>query len=312
MTFALIMPGQGSQIVGMGKSFANSFEVARLVFEEVDNTLNKHLSKIMFNGPAEELTLTQNTQPALMAVSVAAARVIKESGGDIYKKTKFLAGHSLGEYSALVINGSLEVKDAAKLLDIRGRSMQNAVPPGKGAMAALIGSNIEQAKEVVNLSRQDDVCQIANDNAPGQVVISGSKAAIDRAIPISKELGIKRCILLPVSAPFHCELMSPAAEKMRDALKDISFKEFKFPIISNVTAEPEFNQKKIKELLVKQVTNMVRWRESINFMISNQISSFIELGSGKVLSGIVKRINQDCSAISVEGPDDLDKLFNLF
>ena len=311
MSLALIMPGQGSQAVGMGKSLSDSFESARLVFEEVDNTLNRHLSRIMFNGPQEELTLTQNTQPALMAVSVAVARVIKESGGGIFKKTKFLAGHSLGEYSALVINESLKLSDAAKLLDIRGKSMQDSVPIGEGAMAALIGSDIDKAVEVVNLSKEYGVCQVANDNAPGQVVISGNKTAIDKAILISKDIGIKKCILLPVSAPFHCDLMSPAADKMNDALQEISFKDFKLPIISNVTAKPEFNPEKIKELLVKQVTSMVRWRESMNFMITNQISSFFELGSGKVLSGIVKRINPDCSAVSVQGPEDLDSVFKL-
>ena len=189
MSLALIMPGQGSQTVGMGKSLSDSFESARLVFEEVDNTLNRHLSRIMFNGPQEELTLTQNTQPALMAVSVAVARVIKESGGDILKKTKFLAGHSLGEYSALVINESLKLSDAAKLLDIRGKSMQDSVPIGEGAMAALIGSDIDKAFEVVNLSKEYGVCQVANDNAPGQVVISGNKTAIDKAILISKDIG---------------------------------------------------------------------------------------------------------------------------
>lgn len=312
MSLGLLMPGQGSQVVGMGKSLADTFEVARLVFEEVDNSLNKHLSRVMFNGPLEELTLTQNTQPALMAMSVAVSRVIKQSGGNIFKKTKFLAGHSLGEYSALVINESLTLNDAAKLLDIRGKAMQESVPQGQGAMAALIGSDIDQANKIVSLCKENDVCQIANDNAPGQVVISGNKSAIDRAAHISKEIGIRKCIVLPVSAPFHCSLMNPAADRMSKALEEISFQEFKLPIISNVTAEPEYNPEKIKDLLVKQVTNMVRWRESINFMIENEVSSFIELGSGKVLSGIIKRIDKDCSATSVQEPKDLENLFKLF
>ncbi|MAR78657.1 MAG: [acyl-carrier-protein] S-malonyltransferase [Rhodospirillaceae bacterium] len=309
MSIGLLMPGQGSQSVGMGKSLSNSFESARLVFEEVDNTLNKHLSRIMFDGPLEELTLTQNTQPALMATSVAVARVIKESGGDIFKNAKYLAGHSLGEYSALVINDSLKLSDAAKLLDTRGKAMQESVPLGQGAMAALIGANIDQAIEIASLSKDTEVCQVANDNAPGQVVISGTKAAIDRAISISKEKGVRKTIILPVSAPFHCSLMLPAAEKMAKALEEVTFSNFKLPIISNVTAKPEFNSENIKKLLVEQVTKMVRWRETINYMVEDNVDYFMELGSGKVLAGLVKRISPDCSVLSLQEPNDLDSLF---
>ncbi len=311
MSVGLLMPGQGSQSVGMGKLLSDSFESARLVFEEVDNTLNKHLSRIMFEGPIEELTLTQNTQPALMATSVAMARVIKESGGDMFKNSKFLAGHSLGEYSALVINDSLKLSDAAKLLDTRGKAMQESVPLGQGAMAALIGANIDQAIEIALLSEENEVCQVANDNAPGQVVISGTKSAINRAINISKEKGVRKCITLPVSAPFHCSLMLPAAKKMAEALKEVSFSNFRLPIISNVTAKPEHNPENIKELLVEQITKMVRWRETINYMIEEKVDCFIEVGSGKVLAGLVKRINPDCSVFSIQEPNDLENLFKI-
>ena len=310
MSRGLLFPGQGSQCIGMGKSISEAFEVARLVFEEVDNTLNIHLSKILFNGPIEELMLTQNTQPALMAVSVAIARVLQNSGADIFKNTNSIAGHSLGEYSALVVNGSLELSDAARLLRIRGRAMQDSVPVGEGAMAALIGSNIGQARELVSKSRENEICEIANDNAPGQVVISGNKSAIERAINLSKDLGIRKCVILPVSAPFHCSLMEPAARVMEEELLKVSFKKFKVPIISNVTAETETDTKNIKDLLVKQVTSVVRWRESIDLMINSGAKDFFELGSGKVLTGIVKRINPDVNSFSIQSVEDLDNFFN--
>ncbi|MET0313924.1 MAG: ACP S-malonyltransferase [Hansschlegelia sp.] len=309
MTTALIFPGQGSQQVGMGRALADNFAVARIVFEEVDAALGEALSKTIFEGPEDALTLTANAQPALMAVSIATLRVLEaEAGLDVGRHAAFVAGHSLGEYSALAAAGSLAVPDAARLLRIRGDAMQKAAPVGAGAMAALLGLDLETARAVAAEAAEDDVCQSANDNAPGQVVISGSRAAVERALVIAKTRGAKRALLLPVSAPFHCAMMQPAADVMREALSHVRIAAPRSPVVANVTASPLTDPEAIRASLVAQVTGAVRWRESVAFMAGAGVTRFIEIGAGKVLAGLVKRIAADVTAESVGAPDDVARV----
>ncbi|MBP2294665.1 ACP S-malonyltransferase [Azospirillum rugosum] len=307
MTRAFVFPGQGSQAVGMGRELAEAFEVARLTFEEVDDALNQRLSRLMFEGPDADLTLTENAQPALMAVSVAVMRVLKDQGGlDFGKHAAFVAGHSLGEYSALCAAGAFSLADTARLLKLRGQAMQKAVPVGKGAMAALLGAELEQAQSIAADAAQGDVCTVANDNSSGQVVISGHAEAIDRAIVLAAERGLKRSVRLPVSAPFHCPLMQPAADAMADALANVTIGAPAVPVVANVTASAVSDPNTIRRLLVEQVTGMVRWRESVLFMKEQGVDSLVELGSGKVLSGLAKRIDKELAGTSVQGPADVE------
>jgi [acyl-carrier-protein] S-malonyltransferase len=309
MTRAFVFPGQGSQAVGMGQELAAAFPVARHLLEEVDDALEQNLSRLMAQGPADELTLTENAQPALMAVSLAVVRVLEaEAGIDIETSCKYVAGHSLGEYSALAAARSLDVADAARLLKLRGQSMQHAVPIGVGAMAALLGAELDQAREIAADAAENEVCETANDNATGQIVISGHKTAVDRAIELSKERGIRRAIELPVSAPFHCSLMQPAADIMEKALGEIDLRRPVVPVIANVTAAEAYRPDDIRDLLVKQVTAMVRWRESVLAMRDAGVDTLVELGSGKILTGMMRRIDRDMTAMSVERPDDIEAL----
>ena len=307
MTRAFVFPGQGSQAVGMGRELAEAFEVARLTFEEVDDALNQRLSRLMFEGPDADLTLTENAQPALMAVSVAVMRVLKDQGGlDLAKHAAFVAGHSLGEYSALCAAGAFSLADTARLLKLRGQAMQKAVPVGKGAMAALLGAELEQAQSIATDAAQGDVCTVANDNSSGQVVISGHAEAIDRAIMLAAERGLKRSVRLPVSAPFHCPLMQPAADAMAEALANVTINPPVVPVVANVTASAVSDPNVIRRLLVDQVTGMVRWRESVLFMKEQGVDTLVELGSGKVLSGLAKRIDKELAGTSVQGPADVE------
>ena len=309
MTTAFVFPGQGSQAVGMGKELAEALPEARAVFEEVDDALGLKLSAIMWEGPADTLTLTENAQPALMAVSVAVARAIANGGFALSDKVAFVAGHSLGEYSALTATGALTLADSARLLRRRGQAMQRAVPVGDGAMAALLGADFDLAVEIASAAAGDGVCQVANDNGGGQLVISGSRAAVDRAIQISKERGVKRAMLLPVSAPFHCTLMQPAADEMAEALADVAIAEPIIPVVANVTAAAVSDPEMSRTLLVEQVTKMVRWRESVLFMRDQGVDKLFELGTGKVLAGLTKRIDRDIKSVSVSGPHDIDEFF---
>ena len=309
MTRAFIFPGQGSQAVGMGLALSQSFGAARLVFEEVDEALRQKLSKLMFEGPESDLTLTENAQPALMAVSIAALRVLETEGGwRLADKASHVAGHSLGEYSALAAAGALALPDAARLLKLRGQAMQKAVPVGEGAMAALLGPELEQVEKIARQAAAETelVCGVANDNSPGQVVVSGAKGAVERAIAIAAEQGVKRSIMLPVSAPFHCALMQPAADAMEEALAKAAIRQPTVPVIANVTAQPVSDGASIAKLLVQQVTSTVRWRESIVKMKSLGVTKVYELGVGKVLAGLVKRIDKEIEASSVGAPADVE------
>ncbi|MGQ3281863.1 ACP S-malonyltransferase [Bosea sp. (in: a-proteobacteria)] len=306
MTTAFIFPGQGSQAVGMGKSLADSFAAARAVFEEVDAALSQKLSTLMWEGPADDLTLTANAQPALMAVSLAVVRVLEaEAGLNLKRDAAFVAGHSLGEYSALAAAGTFSIADAARLLRIRGDAMQKAVPPGQGAMAALLGADLDLARAIATDAAQGDVCEAANDNGGGQVVLSGAKAAIDRAIVLAGERGVRRAMLLPVSAPFHCALMQPAAEAMRAALATVTMHAPVVPVMANVGAAPLSDVEAIRASLVAQVTGTVRWRECVEAMATAGVDRFVELGSGKVLAGLVKRIAPGATPLSVGTADDV-------
>jgi [acyl-carrier-protein] S-malonyltransferase len=306
MTTAYIFPGQGSQSVGMGRALAEGFPAARAVFEEVDAALGEKLSAVIFDGPEETLTLTANAQPALMAMSLAVTRVLQaEAGLDLAKDAAFVAGHSLGEYSALAAAGSLDVADAARLLRIRGNAMQKAVPAGQGAMAAILGLEFDQAAAVAAEAAQGEVCQAANDNGGGQVVISGNKAAVDRACEIAKARGAKRALLLPVSAPFHCALMQPAADAMAEALAKVTVRAPAAPLVANVTASPISDPEAIKRSLVTQVTGTVRWRESMAAMAAAGVTHFVELGAGKVLTGLVKRNAEGAQGVAVGTPEDV-------
>jgi len=306
MSLAFIFPGQGSQAVGMGKALADAFPAARAVFEEVDAALNETLTKVIWEGPAETLTLTENAQPALMAVSLAVMRVLEtEAGVDLARDAQFVAGHSLGEYSALAAAGALSIGDTARLLRIRGRAMQKAVPVGTGAMAALLGLDFEQAATVAGEAARDQICQAANDNGGGQVVVSGDKAAVERAVEIAKGRGARRAMMLPVSAPFHCALMQPAADVMAAALAAVTVKSPAVPVVANVLAKPVRDPADIVAALIAQVTGTVRWRESIVFMANAGVTRFYEVGAGKVLSGLVKRIAEGVSGVSIGTPDEV-------
>ena len=306
MSVAFVFPGQGSQAVGMGKALADNFAAARDVFGEVDDALGEKLTATIWDGPADRLTLTENAQPALMAVSLAAMRVLeREAGVDLARDAAFVAGHSLGEYSALAAAGSLSIADTARLLRIRGRAMQAAVPVGAGAMAALLGLEFDAAAAVAAEAAQGQVCQAANDNGGGQVVVSGDKAAVERAVEIAKGKGAKRAMLLPVSAPFHCALMQPAADAMADALGKVSVKPPAVPLVANVRARPISDPAGIVASLVAQMTGTVRWRESVAFMAGAGVDSFYEVGAGKVLSGLVKRIADGASGTAIGTPDDV-------
>jgi len=306
MGAAFIFPGQGSQAVGMGKALADAFPAAKAVFEEVDTALGDKLSAIIFEGPADKLTLTENAQPALMAVSLAAIRVLQQEAGlDLKRDAQFVAGHSLGEYSALAAAGAFSVSDAARLLRIRGQAMQKAVPVGTGAMAALLGLDFDQASAVASEAAQGEVCQAANDNGAGQVVVSGHKAAVERAVEIAKTKGAKRAMLLPVSAPFHCALMQPAAEVMAEALSKVQINMPAVPVVANVVAKPLSDPKEIVDALVRQVTGTVRWRECVAYMSGAGVTTFYEVGAGKVLSGLVKRLAASASATAIGAPDDV-------
>lgn len=307
MVRAFVFPGQGSQAVGMGKALYDASQTARDVFGEVDEALQQNLSRLMFEGPLDELTLTENAQPAIMAASLAVVRVLeKDAGVRLADKAAYVAGHSLGEYSALAAAGALELSQTAKLLKLRGQSMQAAVPVGMGAMAALLGLDLADAQAVAAEAAQGEVCTAANDNAPGQVVVSGHKAAVERAIETAKGKGAKRALLLPVSAPFHCPLMQPAADKMAEALAGAAILAPFVPVVANVTAAPVSSPDDIRRLLVEQVTGAVRWRESVEEMVKLGVTTFVECGAGKVLSGLVKRTNRDAATISVETPDDVE------
>lgn len=305
MTTALTFPGQGSQAVGMGKALAEAYPEARAVFDEVDDALGEKLSAVIFEGPIETLTLTANAQPALMAVSLAAMRALEVDGVTVSGSAAYVAGHSLGEYSALAAAGSLSVAEAARLLRIRGSAMQAAVPVGEGAMAALLGLDFETAVAVASEAAEGDVCQAANDNGPGQVVISGSRAAIERAVEIAKAKGAKRALLLPVSAPFHCALMQPAADAMREALAGVLIAPPVVPLVANVLAAPISDPDEIRARLVEQVTGMVRWRESVGWLEQAGTDLFVEIGAGKVLSGLAKRIAPAARTLSIGTPDDI-------
>jgi [acyl-carrier-protein] S-malonyltransferase len=313
MQTAFVFPGQGSQSVGMGKALAENYAAAARVFAEVDGALGQNLSGLMFEGPEQELTLTANAQPALMAVSLAAVRVLEvEAGLDIAHQASFVAGHSLGEYSALAAAGALTIDDAARLLRIRGDAMQRAVPVGVGAMAAIIGLDFAQVSAIAaqaaeDLRAQRAVCQAANDNGGGQVVISGTKAAVERAMELAKSSGAKRALLLPVSAPFHCALMSPAAEAMSAALKDVEIKAPKAPLVANVSATALRDPSQIRSSLIAQVTGAVRWRESVLYMAEHGVADFVEIGAGKVLSGLIRRIvSEGATSVSIGAPVDVE------
>ena len=295
---AFLFPGQGAQAIGMGKDLAENFLVSKNVFEEVNDALGQNLSGLIWDGDIETLTLTQNAQPALMATSIAAIKALEAEGIE-FDQASYIAGHSLGEYSALCAAGSLSLTDTAKLLRIRGKAMQDAVPFGLGAMAAILGLDFETVSQITNLSSDDQICQAANDNDPGQVVISGHKNAVDQTIELAKDAGAKRAVLLPVSAPFHCSLMQPAADIMAKALNEIKLEDPIVPLIANVSANEQNNGDVIKDLLIEQVTGSVRWRESIEFMSSKGVSEVFEIGAGKALSGMVRRINREISVNQV-------------
>jgi len=308
MAVAFVFPGQGSQAVGMGKALAEAFSPARQVFEEVDAALGERLSETIWKGPAETLTLTENAQPALMAVSLATMRVLEaEAGVDLARDAAFVAGHSLGEYSALAAAGAISLADAARLLRIRGRAMQKAVPVGAGAMAALIGLEYGDVKAIAAEAGGAGVCAAANDNGGDQVVLSGDKAAVERAVELAKTRGAKRAMLLPVSAPFHCALMQPAATAMAEALAAVSVKSPRVPLVANVLAQAITEPASIVRCLVEQVTGTVRWRESVLYMVNGGVTTFYEVGAGKVLTGLIKRIAQAANASAIGTPDDLTR-----
>ena len=304
---AFTFPGQGSQTVGMGKDLAAAYPEARAVFQEVDEALGQRLSAIMFEGPDDILRLTENAPPALMAVSLAVVRVLESKGVRLADHAAYVAGHSLGEYSALCAAGTFSLSDTARLLKTRGQAMQKAVPVGHGAMAALLGLDLETAQEVAAEAAQGEVCDVANDNAPGQVVVSGATAAIERAVEIAKAKGAKRALLLPVSAPFHCSLMQPAADAMAQALAEVSMQAPAVPLVANVLAQPISDPADIRQRLVEQVTGVVRWTESVTWLTGQGgVTHLAELGTGKVLTGLAKRINSEASATAVGTPADID------
>lgn len=307
MARAYLFPGQGAQVVGMGRDLAEAFPAARAVFEEVDAALGEDLSGLIWEGDPEALTLTENAQPALMATSIAALRAMAAEGFGI-ERASFVAGHSLGEYSALCAAGALELADAARLLRLRGRTMQAAAPVGEGAMAAVLGLDMAAVEAVAAEAAQGQVCEAGNDNDPAQVVVSGHRAAVERAVEIAKGRGAKRAVLLPVSAPFHCALMRPAAEAMADALAGVAIRAPVVPVVANVRAEGVSDPDEIRRLLVEQVTGRVRWRESVLWMASQGVTQTVEIGAGKALSGMIRRIVREMDAKAVGGPGDLRAL----
>jgi [acyl-carrier-protein] S-malonyltransferase len=307
MSDAVVFPGQGSQAVGLGRALADSFSEARHLFQEVDDALGQALSRLLWEGPAETLQLTENAQPGLMAVSLAVMRVLQQQGGwRLIDHAAFVAGHSLGEYSALAAAGSFTLADAARLLKRRGQAMQQAVPVGAGAMAALLGAELADAEAIAAAAAGHQVCAVANDNSPGQVVLSGDKAAVDRAIALAAERGFKRAVILPVSAPFHCALMQPAADVMQAALDKVDMLTPVVPLVANVTAQPTIDADQLRRQLVEQVTATVRWRESVLTMRQLGVDRLIEAGAGKVLSGLARRIDKDLDAVSLQTPEDID------
>ncbi|MAP48668.1 MAG: [acyl-carrier-protein] S-malonyltransferase [Oceanicaulis sp.] len=305
MALAFTFPGQGSQAVGMGKALADSFASARAVFDEVDEALGQNLSQLMWDGPIEEITLTENAQPAIMAVSLAAMAALKSEFDVDVTAAKFVAGHSLGEYSALCAAGALSVSDAAKLLKLRGQSMQKAVPVGQGAMAALLGAEMDQAEQAITQAATSGIVTIANDNAPGQIVISGDKSAVDAAIAAIKEMGVRKAMLLPVSAPFHCPLMQPAADAMAEALKDAQMSNPSVPVVTNVSAGPVSDAETLRAQLVEQVTGKVRWRESVDAMHAAGVEQFVEAGA-KVLTTMLKRHIKEAQGTALVTAEDLE------
>ncbi len=319
MTRAFVFPGQGSQAVGMGKELSDAFGAARLVFEEVDDALEQKLSTLMFEGPEDELTLTQNAQPALMASSLAVLRTLEAEGDKkLPEIAAFVAGHSLGEYSALAAAGAIPLAETARLLRLRGLAMQRAVPVGEGAMAAMLGLDLPDAEAVAADAAAGDpengiepgICAAANDNAPGQVVISGHKRSVEKAIELAPERGAKRAIMLPVSAPFHCDLMAPAADEMAEALEGTELSPPLVPLVANVTAQEVSDPATISRQLVAQITARVRWRECVETLAGSGVETLIELGTGKVLTGLTRRINRDLSGVSVQSPADIDTFLN--
>ncbi len=319
MTRAFIFPGQGSQFIGMGKDLSESFPIAKQTFQEVDDALEQNLSGLMFEGDDAELNLTENTQPALMAVSMAVVNVLKDNAIKLDDACAMVAGHSLGEYSALTAAGTLEIADTARLLKIRGQAMQKAVPVGVGSMAAILGLDFDDVQNIANQASQkaseqggeqgeENVCDAANDNSVGQVVVSGHKAAVQIAVDLATEAGAKRAVILPVSAPFHCALMAPAAQKMAHALADATFRPPVVPVVANVTAQGQSDPNDLRRLLVDQITGMVRWRESVLWMGENGVTEMVELGAGKVLSGLARRINKDIACTSVGTPEQVEEL----
>ncbi len=311
MSRAFLFPGQGSQFVGMGKDLAGAFTEARLTFEEVDDALSSKLSSVIFDGPEQELNLTENTQPALLAVSTALMRVLSREGGiRIEKAASFAAGHSLGEYSALAAVGAIDLADTARLVRRRGKAMQHAVPVGVGTMAAILGLEFGKVEEITRYVSGEEVCQSANDNSPGQVVISGHKGAVEKAVALASEHGARRAVMLPVSAPFHCTLMAPAAQSMAQALADTDIRPPFIPVVSNVTGQGVHDPNDIRRLLVDQITSMVRWRESVQWMREQGVTEMIEIGPGKVLTGLVRRIEKDVQTANVGTVQELEALIN--
>jgi [acyl-carrier-protein] S-malonyltransferase len=307
MSIAFTFPGQGSQSVGMGRDLAEAFPEARAVFEEIDDALNQRLSRLMWEGPEDELTLTANAQPALMAVSLAAVRVMEKGGLSLKGKVAYVAGHSLGEYSALAAAGTFSLADTARLLRIRGNAMQAAVPVGEGAMAAIIGLETADVEDACATAANGAVCQIANDNGGGQLVISGTRTAVEEAARLATEKGAKRAIMLPVSAPFHSALMGPAAERMAEALAEVARNAPAVPVVANVTVSPLSDPEEIAARLVEQVTGRVRWRETVEWFGENGVATLYEIGSGKVLTGLARRINRDLGAVAVNTPADIEE-----
>ncbi|MBY6134393.1 ACP S-malonyltransferase [Leisingera sp. XS_AS12] len=307
MTIAFVFPGQGAQTIGMGKALAEAYPAAKAIFDEVDEALGESLSQLIWEGDIETLTLTQNAQPALMATSLAAMRALEAEGLGI-EKAAFVAGHSLGEYSALAAAGAISVADTARLLRTRGRAMQSAVPVGEGAMAAILGLDLEAVRAVADEAAQGEVCQAANDNDPTQVVVSGAKAAVERAAEIAKEKGAKRAVMLPVSAPFHCALMQPAADAMAEALAGVEIKSPAVPLIANVRADAVTDPDEIRKLLVEQVTGSVRWRESVQAMAAKGVTEFWEIGAGKALSGMIRKIDRSLTSRQAGTPEDVQAL----
>lgn len=309
MTRAFVFPGQGSQFIGMGKDLAENFATAKETFQEIDDALSQNLSKIMFEGPEADINLTENTQPALMAVSLAVARILQKEKPDLLTRTQcaYVAGHSLGEYSALTAAGSFNIQDCARLLKLRGQSMQKAVPVGIGAMAAILGLELPDVTAIVKEAAGAEVVSAANDNSFGQVVVSGHKAAVEKAITLATAKGAKRAVLLPVSAPFHCALMKPAADAMHKALSETAILPPGVPLVANITASEVTDPAQIRQLLVEQVTGMVRWRESVLYMKAQGVTQIIEIGAGKVLSGLTKRIDAELTGRSIGTPKDIEE-----